>query len=251
MNLDALVSRLRSPLSEVDRVGSHPVLSGRPWIQNHGRLTIGSDFRFGSTPAQSHLVTSRGAELTIGDRVTISYGAAIAASNRVSIGNDTQIAPYCVIMDSDYHNVGDRSSAPETTPIVIGARVMIGSRVTILRGSTIGDDARLLPGSVVSGAVPAGAVFGGVPARAVTNTAVEPGAGGVELPELVKRVFGLKRVPDLSDGPDTIAEWDSLGSLRLLLALEEAYAVTISEEDMRAARSLARLADVVARGLNR
>jgi acetyltransferase-like isoleucine patch superfamily enzyme/acyl carrier protein len=251
VNFAALLRRFTTPLAGVDQVGSGALLQGRPWIKNEGRLRIGQDFSMSSTPAVSHLVTWPGGSLTIGDRVAISYGAAISVAASLDIGDDTRIGPYSVVMDSDYHNVDDRSAAAETTPIVIGRGVSIGSRVTVLRGTTIGDGARILAGSVVSGLVPAGAVFGGVPARAVGASTARSSDGQVDLRELVKRVLGMQRSPEETDGPDTIPEWDSLGTLKLLLAIEEAHALTLPEEEMRSARSLTALAEVITRAVAR
>ena len=97
---------------------------------------------------------------------------------------------------------------------------------------------------MVSGAIPPGAVFGGVPARALTDAAP---TDALDLPDLVMRVLGLARHPDPSDGPDQIPEWDSLGTLRLLLAVEERFGITLGEDDMKAARSVAHFSEVVDR----
>jgi acetyltransferase-like isoleucine patch superfamily enzyme/acyl carrier protein len=232
-----------------DSVGPGAVVRGRPFVSNLGKLAIGRDFQFGSAPAPSHLVSAKGGAIEIGDRVTISYGAAISAHSRVSIGDDSSLGPYCMIMDSDFHST-DRTGAAEVAPVTIGKRVVIGSRVMILRGSSIGDGARVLGGSVVSGAIPAESVVSGVPAREV-RSAAERADGDVEIPELVARVLGLTVPPALSDGPPTVPQWDSLGSLKILLALEEAFSITIPEEDMRCARTVASLIEMTARALER
>jgi acyl carrier protein len=57
--------------------------------------------------------------------------------------------------------------------------------------------------------------------------------------------------PDLSWGPDQIPEWDSLGTLRLLLAIEEAFGITVSEKEIQAARTVASLSDTVERARRR
>jgi acetyltransferase-like isoleucine patch superfamily enzyme len=228
-------------LRSVDRVGSDPVLIGRPHIDNSGRIQIGDEFSFASRPAPSHLVAMRDASLQIGDRVTISYGAAISSQLSVIIGDDTRIGPFVVIMDSDFHVAGDRSALAQPAPVRIGARVQIGSRVTILRGTEIGDAARVESGSVVSGSVPAGARVGGVPARSVA----EASEGLADLPRLVARVLGLAHAPDVHHGPAEIPEWDSLGTLKLLLAIEDAFRVSVREEEMAKVRSIADLYRIV------
>ena len=52
-------------------------------------------------------------------------------------------------------------------PIHIGKNVWIGSHATILPGVTIGDNAIVAAGAVVSKDVPKNAVVGGVPAKMI------------------------------------------------------------------------------------
>ena len=51
--------------------------------------------------------------------------------------------------------------------------------------------------------------------------------------------------PDPGSGPDDVPEWDSLGSLKLLLALEEAFGCTIDEDVLAAARTVGDVQRVV------
>jgi maltose O-acetyltransferase len=231
--------RLRS----VDRLGKGATVDGRPYISNKGSIVVGDAFHLGSRPVKSHLIASLGARIEIGDRVFISYGAAISAQREVVIGDDTRMGPFTVVMDGDFHRADDRSAAGEIGRVRIGKGVDIGARVTILRGTNIGDGARVRSGSMVSGTIPPGASFGGVPARALTGAAP---TDELDLPNLVMHVLGLSRHPDPSEGPDQIPEWDSLGTLRLLLAVEERFGIALGEDDMKAARSVAHLSEMVA-----
>jgi acyl carrier protein len=52
-------------------------------------------------------------------------------------------------------------------------------------------------------------------------------------------------LPDLADGPAQIKEWDSLGALRILLAVEEDLGVTLGEQDMAKVRTVADLVATV------
>ena len=67
----------------------------------------------------------------------------------------------------------DHGLAPEdrhTTcpaPIVLGKNVWVGANATILRGVTIGDNAVVAAGAVVTKDIPADTVAGGVPAKAI------------------------------------------------------------------------------------
>jgi maltose O-acetyltransferase len=224
-------------LREADRVGARPVVWGRPRVENWGTLHIGDDFRLGSRPAQSHLIVASG-RVEIGHRVIISYGAAISAQLSITIDDDARVGPFAVIMDSDFHVAGDRYAIAKPAPVRLGKNVAIGARVTILRGSEIGDGARVASGSVVSGRVPPGASVAGVPARPVGDAATDEVA---DLSTLVMRILGLQVRPSPHHGPAEIPEWDSLGSLKLLLALEETYGISVAEDELRAVRSIAGL----------
>lgn len=54
-------------------------------------------------------------------------------------------------------------------PIVLGRNVWVGSNATILQGVTIGDNAVVAAGAVVTKDVAANTVVGGVPARFIKN----------------------------------------------------------------------------------
>jgi acetyltransferase-like isoleucine patch superfamily enzyme/acyl carrier protein len=250
--LSAVIDKLRSArtlflLRGARRVGRSPVVRGEPSLLIDGNIEIGDDFFFSACPAPSHLAVADGARIEIGHRVSISYGAAISARLELSIGDDVEIGPFAVIMDSDYHVVGDRSAIDEPLPVRIDAGARLGPRVTVLRGSSIGAGAVVLGGSVVSGRVAPGTVVGGVPARALSAARSEGTADDqpVDLPALVMSVLGLSSPPAASDGPLQIREWDSLGALKIVLAVEEAYGVSLSEQELKLIQSLAQLARVV------
>jgi acetyltransferase-like isoleucine patch superfamily enzyme len=149
----------------VDRLGRRALLDGAPYVESFGAITIGDDFRLSSTPDQSHLVTGRDGVITIGDRVSVGPGAAIAAELRVTIGNGAQIGPYVMIMDTDFHDLENMRASSLAQPVIIEDDVRIDGRVTILKGVHIGRGAWIAAGSVVTRAVPAGAFASGVPAR--------------------------------------------------------------------------------------
>jgi acetyltransferase-like isoleucine patch superfamily enzyme len=154
-------------LRACEEVGDHSKLFGRPTISaSGGCIRIGDRFHLASRPVRSHLVAGPRAVLEIGGDVWIGHGAAIAAFERVSIGEGTHIGPFVIIMDTNFHGApGDQSVLHDCRPIVIGNHCRIGSRVTITRGASIGDGAEILAGSVVSSAIPPGMCAGGARAR--------------------------------------------------------------------------------------
>ena len=234
------------------RRGARIRLVGRPFLLGSGDIEIGDDVEIISSPVPSHLLAEGSARLEIGDGARIGHGAAISALGHVRIGARARLGPFCVVSDSDFHEVGDRAVRPPPRPVIIGKDVRIGSRVTVLPGSTIGDGARIEAGSTVGGEIPAGTHAAGVPALPVRAAGVHPvhdAAGDADLhisvPRLVMRALGLSRPPEAQSGPDQIEQWDSLGSLKLLASLEEEFQVSLQETELANARCVADLVAAV------
>lgn len=92
----------------------------------------------------------------------------IIAKERVSIGENCQIAWGVTISDHDFHRTftsGVKNT--ETAPVKIGDGVWIGMNATILKGVEIGNSAIIAAGSLVTKDVPAHAMVAGVPARII------------------------------------------------------------------------------------
>ena len=106
----------------------------------------------------------RGAVLSIGEGSFVNHRSEIIAHERVEIGSHCLFAWDVQVMDSDSHRV---DGLPHTAPVVIGDRVWIGCRATVLKGVTIGDGAVVAACSVVTRDVPPRALVAGNPARVV------------------------------------------------------------------------------------
>jgi acetyltransferase-like isoleucine patch superfamily enzyme len=105
-------------------------------------------------------VLSIGAMTHIGDRTEIHSGEKIVIGKHVRIGWD------CLIMDRDYH-APPGEEEERTAPIIIEDNVWIGARAIILKGVTIGHDAVVGAGSVVTKNVEPCTMVAGNPARVV------------------------------------------------------------------------------------
>lgn len=59
-------------------------------------------------------------------------------------------------------------------------------------------------------------------------------------------IFAVKnRVVTIDDTRDSLAEWDSLGSLLLLSALEEEHKIVISADDLEAMTAVRQICDLL------
>lgn len=104
--------------------------------------------------------------LVLGARVTLNRGTRITCHDQVIIGDDFLAAPGLII------NAGTHDLAtlqPACAPVVIGAGVWCGSRVTICAGVTIGEGSVLGAGAVVVRDLPPNHVSVGIPARPVRD----------------------------------------------------------------------------------
>ena len=98
------------------------------------------------------------------DNSYINSNCKIRCHEEITIGKNCAISHDFTVMDSDSHALNGKV---RKGPVHIGNHVWIGTRVTILCGVTIGDNAVIAAGSVVTHDVPAGSIVGGCPAKII------------------------------------------------------------------------------------
>jgi acetyltransferase-like isoleucine patch superfamily enzyme len=239
-----------------EHVGEGPALHGRPSIElEGGRIRIGDRFRLSSRPVASHLAAGPSGLLEIGSDVSIGHGAAIAAFERVQIGDGTHIGPYVIIMDTNFHGAsGDQSVQHDCRPVTVGAGCRIGSRVTMTRGASIGDGAEILAGSVVSSAIPPGVCAAGARARIIGRAGDDASrwhSVAALLPDVVMTALDLDAPPELFSSALSLPHWNDQDVGSLLAAIEQRFGVVLEAAVIRSAPRFADIADVVERTRNR
>jgi acetyltransferase-like isoleucine patch superfamily enzyme len=135
-----------------------------PRIRNAGTMRIGPDVRIYGRVTRVQLSTSPGGRLELGRDVGINEGVAIHAVSEIIIGERVMIADYTSIQDSDFHPLTP-SEPTRTRPVRIERNAWLGRNVIVLSGVTIGQNAVVAAGSVVTRDVPANTLVGGNPAR--------------------------------------------------------------------------------------
>ena len=142
-------------------------------IARSASVSIGSRVRF---LRFSTLHVHERAELCVGDGVSFSPGCTVCVHERVEIGAGSTFGEGVSIHDEDHvHEPFDVPLSARgfvTAPVIIGRNVWVGAKATILKGVTIGDDAVIGAGAVVTRDIPARAVAVGVPARVIRRAAV-------------------------------------------------------------------------------
>jgi len=248
MSVQSLLARVgaKIALRGCDAVGKDVRLIGRPSIRNRGRLEIGRGTVICSRPVAAELVTGSDGALLIGRGVTLGYGCSIVAEGLITIGDGARIGHFAMVCDvEDDGSSGWRRSE---RPIVIGRNVRIGSKVTLLPGTYIPDDAEISAGSVVSGAFePERIASGEAAASASGGTAVTASDVSQRVARIVSLVFNRIGAAPQSLELETISGWGAGSALRLLLAVEKEFKTTIPDEEWLAIRSLGDLVATVER----
>ena len=108
-----------------------------------------------------------GKNVTIGNNVSIMYNLLCMAGGGVFIEDGALIAANCSLI-SNNHDFYERAILT-CKPVVIKRNAWIGAGSTILPGVTIGENAIVAAGSVVTKDVAANTVVGGVPAKFIKN----------------------------------------------------------------------------------
>lgn len=112
-----------------------------------------------------------GSNIRLGNGVFLNFNCVILDVVTVTIGDRTQIGPAVQIYAADHpRDAATRRSGVEFgRPVHIGRDVWIGGGAIILPGVSIGDNAVIGAGSVVTRNIEAGATVAGNPARHIAG----------------------------------------------------------------------------------
>lgn len=111
--------------------------------------------------------TDFGKNITLGKNVFINACCHFQDHGGVTLGDGCQIG-HNVVFATLNHGIAptDRKNTYPAS-IVLGKNVWVGSNATILQGVTIGDNAVVAAGAVVTKDVSANTIVGGVPAKVI------------------------------------------------------------------------------------
>lgn len=111
--------------------------------------------------------TDCGINLHIGEHVFFNSGCRFQDQGGIYIGDGCLIG-HNVVLATINHDLDPANRGTNLpSPIRIGCNVWIGANATVLPGVTIGDNAVIAAGAVVTKDVPANTVVGGVPAKSI------------------------------------------------------------------------------------
>ena len=97
----------------------------------------------------------------------VNFGCTFLALSGITIGEGAFIGPHCVLATEYHPEEPAKRHSLLTKPIVIGRNAWLGADVKVLAGVTIGENAIVAAGSVVTKDVPPDTVVAGSPAQVI------------------------------------------------------------------------------------
>ena len=116
------------------------------------------------------LIRASVGNITIGERAFVGRGVHIAAVECVEIGADCLIAEHATVRDQDhdYRKLGaERNRSRLVAPVRLGTSVWLAAKVTVVKGTSIGQGSVIGANSVARGEIAPFSVAVGCPARVV------------------------------------------------------------------------------------
>jgi acetyltransferase-like isoleucine patch superfamily enzyme len=110
-----------------------------------------------------------GKHISIGKNVFINFDCTFLALGGITIEDDVLIAPKVSLVTENHPLDPKERKGLIAKPIHIKKNAWIGANATILPGVTIGENAVVAAGAVVSKDVPDNAIVGGIPAKFIKN----------------------------------------------------------------------------------
>ena len=111
--------------------------------------------------------TDYGKNITLGKGVFINEGCCFQDQGGIEIGDNVLIGQQVVIATLNHDLAPHKRANMIPAPVKIGNSVWVGAHATILAGVTVGDNAVIAAGAVVTKDVPANVVVAGVPAKII------------------------------------------------------------------------------------
>jgi acetyltransferase-like isoleucine patch superfamily enzyme len=110
-----------------------------------------------------------GKHITIGQNVFINFDCTFLALGGITIEDDVLIGPKVSLVTENHPLDPEQRKGLIGKPIRIRKNAWIGANATILPGVTVGENAVVAAGAVVSKDVPDNTIVGGIPAKFIKN----------------------------------------------------------------------------------
>lgn len=137
-------------------------------VRNFLSEIIGSDIDK-STTIFGPFYTNFGIFTSIGKNVFINHACSFLDMGGITIEDDVLIGPKVNIITENHPLDPNDRRALITKPVLVKKNAWIGAGATILPGVTVGENAVVAAGAVVSKDVPSNTIVAGVPAKIINQ----------------------------------------------------------------------------------
>lgn len=156
-------------LSGYCKFGKGVKFRGRVFVESCGGNVIFGDYVKIGKNVQISAMT--GAQIILGNNVTINAGSVIVARESIKIFNNVMVGEYCSIRDNDHEwrnkDVAIRSQGYVIKSVEVREDVWLGRGVTIGKGVVVGQGSVVGASSVVTSNIDSFSVAVGVPAKTI------------------------------------------------------------------------------------
>lgn len=121
----------------------------------------------GSVTVFTPLYINYGKHTRIGRNVFINFDCTFLDLGGITIEDNVQIAPKVSLLSEGHPTAPEDRQSLQVGHIHIKRNAWIGANATILKGVTIGENAIVAAGAVVSKDVPDNVIVGGIPAKII------------------------------------------------------------------------------------
>lgn len=118
--------------------------------------------------------TDCGQNITVGKNVFINSCCNFQDQGGITIGDGSLIGHKVVLATLNHGFTPEDRGSLYPDPIIIGKNVWVGASATVLPGVTIGDNAIIAAGAVVTKDVAANTIVAGIPAKAIRGLGKHP-----------------------------------------------------------------------------
>lgn len=115
------------------------------------------------------LYINYGKHTRIGKNVFINFDCTFLDLGGITIEDNVQIAPKVSLLTEGHPISAENRQSLIVAPIHIKKNAWVGANATILPGVTIGENAIVAAGAIVSRDVPDNVIVGGIPAKIIKN----------------------------------------------------------------------------------
>lgn len=154
-------------------IGDNVVVDDNCCLDAKGTTNTGITLGDGVFLGRNTILSCKNGDITLAEDANIGFNVEVFSAARVRVGARTLIAAYTYLVGGDH--LFDRTDVPvlhqgrTARGIDVGENVWLGAHVVVADGVTVGRDAIVGAGAVVTADVPEFQIAAGVPARVVRD----------------------------------------------------------------------------------